>query len=139
MRCAFHPRCSRRPLTLPEYLDARPIADPLKLFDCVMPCAGAEGFLVMREDRARQLGIPLRASRHHRAAQRVSRRPDPNVAAGRWISDRLYSQAGFGPPDIDLFEAYDDYPVINCLQIRGPRLLPPRRGARPSSASNTFP
>jgi acetyl-CoA acetyltransferase len=33
--------------------------------------------------------------------------------------DHLYAQAGFGPPDIDLFEAYDDYPVINCLQFEG--------------------
>src|SRR5215470_3056567 len=32
----------RKPLTLEEYLNARPIADPLKLFDCVMPCSGAE-------------------------------------------------------------------------------------------------
>ena len=41
-----------------EYLAARPIADPIHLFDCVMPCAGAEAFLVMREERARDLGLP---------------------------------------------------------------------------------
>src|SRR5699024_2227993 len=29
-------------LTLDQYMNARPIADPLHLFDCVMPCAGAE-------------------------------------------------------------------------------------------------
>ena len=34
----------KKPLTLAEYLDARPIAEPLHLFDCVMPCAGGEGF-----------------------------------------------------------------------------------------------
>jgi acetyl-CoA acetyltransferase len=33
----------KKELTLEEYLNARPIADPLRLFDCVMPCAGAEG------------------------------------------------------------------------------------------------
>ena len=49
----------RKPLTLDEYLNARPIADPLRLFDCVMPCAGAEGFLVMTEDRARSLDLPF--------------------------------------------------------------------------------
>jgi acetyl-CoA acetyltransferase len=32
----------KKPLTLQEYLDARPIAEPLHLFDCVMPCAGSE-------------------------------------------------------------------------------------------------
>src|SRR5690606_35021597 len=45
----------RRPLTLEQYLGARPIAPPLGLFDCVLPCCGAEGFLVMAADRARAL------------------------------------------------------------------------------------
>src|SRR5688500_5110248 len=47
----------KKPLTLEEYLAARPIAEPLHLFDCVMPCAGAEAFLVLREDRAKSLGL----------------------------------------------------------------------------------
>jgi acetyl-CoA acetyltransferase len=110
----------KRPLTLDEYLDARPIADPLKLFDCVMPCAGAEGFLVMREDHAQRLGIPYARilgtiERHNAFAA------DPIQFRGGWAvdQDHLYAQAGFGPPDIDLLEVYDDYPVINCLQFEG--------------------
>jgi acetyl-CoA acetyltransferase len=47
----------KKRLTLEEYLNARPIADPIRLFDCVMPCAGAEGFLVMRRARAERLGL----------------------------------------------------------------------------------
>ena len=39
----------KKPLTLDEYIAARPISDPIHLFDCVMPCAGAEAFLVMSE------------------------------------------------------------------------------------------
>ena len=48
----------KKPLTLEEYLAARPIAEPLHLFDCVMPCAGADAFLVMDETRARFLKLP---------------------------------------------------------------------------------
>src|SRR3546814_7701543 len=40
-----------------QYLDARRITDPIHLFDCVMPCAGAEGYLVMREEQAAALGL----------------------------------------------------------------------------------
>ena len=47
----------KKPLTLEEYLAARPIAEPLHFFDCVMPCAGAEAFLVMSEERARSLSL----------------------------------------------------------------------------------
>lgn len=110
----------RKPLTLAEYLDARPIADPLKLFDCVMPCAGAEGFLVLREDHARRLGIPFARilgtiERHNAYAD------DPIQRRGGWAmdQDQLYAQAGIGPKEIDVLETYDDYPVINCLQFEG--------------------
>ncbi|HYP69400.1 MAG TPA: thiolase family protein, partial [Variovorax sp.] len=48
----------KKPLTLDEYMSARPISDPIHLFDCVMPCAGAEAFLVMSEEKARDLGLP---------------------------------------------------------------------------------
>ena len=54
-------RARRKPLRyrpLEQYLAARPIAEPLHLFDCVMPCAGAEAFLVMSEERARSLKNP---------------------------------------------------------------------------------
>jgi acetyl-CoA acetyltransferase len=110
----------RKPLTLDAYLNARPIADPLKLFDCVMPCAGAEGFLVMREKHAKTRGIPF--ARILGTIERHNAFPgDPIQVRGGWAMDQdhLYAQAGFGPPDIDLFEAYDDYPVINCLQFEG--------------------
>ena len=46
----------RKPLTLDEYMSARVIAEPLHLYDCVMPCAGGEAFLVMCEERAREIG-----------------------------------------------------------------------------------
>ncbi len=110
----------KKKLTLQEYLDARPVADPLKLFDCVMPCAGAEGFLVLREDHARRLG--LKYARLLGTIERHNAFPeDPIQTRGGWVMDRddLYAQAGLGPEDVDFFEAYDDYPVINCLQLEG--------------------
>lgn len=108
----------RKPLSLDEYLTARPVAEPLRLFDCVMPCAGAEAFLVMTEARARRLGL-----RHARLKSAVERHnafvDDPIQDRGGWAleRERLYGVAGIGPADIDLVEAYDDYPVINLLQI----------------------
>src|SRR5205807_1274095 len=45
----------RKKLTLDDYMSARAVSDPIHLFDCVMPCAGAEAFLVCREGAARSL------------------------------------------------------------------------------------
>lgn len=107
-----------KPLTLETYLAAPPIVEPLHLFDCVMPCAGAEAFLVMQADRARQLGLP-----HAVARGAVERHnaffEEPMAVRGGWAMDRdaLYAQAGLGPENIDCIQAYDDYPVIVAMQL----------------------
>ena len=108
----------KRPLTMQDYLAARPIADPVALFDCVMPCAGAEAFLVMREETARALelrGVHIRATieRHNAFPD------DPIQLRGGWAVDcaELYSMAGTTPDGIDVVETYDDYPVIVMMQF----------------------
>ncbi|HWM27126.1 MAG TPA: thiolase family protein [Woeseiaceae bacterium] len=108
----------REPLTLEDYLAARPIVEPLHLFDCVMPCAGGEGFLVLREDRAAALG--LRYARIRGIIERHNAFPDDAVQLrGGWARDRdaLYEQAGAAPGDMDFIETYDDYPVISFMQL----------------------
>ncbi|WP_295523615.1 thiolase family protein [uncultured Pseudacidovorax sp.] len=108
----------KKALTLDEYMAARPISDPLHLFDCVMPCAGAEAFLVMTAERARDLGLPYVAvrgsiERHNAFAD------DPIMVRGGWARDRddLYAQAGVQPKDIDFIQTYDDYPVIVMMHF----------------------
>jgi acetyl-CoA acetyltransferase len=108
----------RKPLTLDEYLNARPIAEPLRLFDCVMPCAGAEAFLVMSRVRARDLGLSfvnvLSTCERHNAFPE-----DPVQMRGGWALDRdeLFARAGIRHEDVDLLQTYDDYPVISLLQF----------------------
>lgn len=115
---AFPHALFRKPLTLQQYLDARPIAEPLHLFDCVMPCAGAEAFLVMTEDRARQMGLAY--TRLLGAVERHNAFPeDPIQMRGGWLleQEELYRQAGVGPDDMDFVQFYDDYPVITAMQF----------------------
>jgi acetyl-CoA acetyltransferase len=108
----------KKPLSLEEYLCARPIAEPLHLFDCVMPCAGAEAFLVLTEDRARAQGLRyvklLGTIERHNAFS-----ADPVQLRAGWALDRddLYRQAGWAPQDMDFVETYDDYPVISLMQL----------------------
>jgi acetyl-CoA acetyltransferase len=108
----------RKPLTLEEYMNARTIADPLRLFDCVMPCAGADAFLVMRREQAEDLELPY--ARILATIERHNAFPDdPIQYRGGWALDRdeLYAQAGIGPQDIDVLATYDDYPVISLMQM----------------------
>jgi acetyl-CoA acetyltransferase len=108
----------KTPLTLEQYLAARRISDPIHLFDCVMPCAGAEAFLVMRDETAASLGLPAvrllsTIERHNAFAE------DPIQVRGGWAMDigELYAMAGVKPDDLDVVQTYDDYPVITMMQF----------------------
>lgn len=107
-------------LTMEDYLEARSICSPLHLYDCVMPCAGGEGFLLMSVERAQALDLPfvtiLAADERHNAFP-----DDPMQLRGGWplFCDQLYASAGLAPGDIDLVQTYDDYPVISMLQLEG--------------------
>ena len=108
----------KKPLSLEEYMAGRPISDPIHLFDCVMPCAGADAFLVMSEKRAQDLGLPhaiIRGAieRHNAFAS------DPIMVQGGWRRDLadLYAQADAAPAQVDFVQTYDDYPVIVMMQF----------------------
>lgn len=121
----------RGALGLEDYMAARMISDPLCLFDCVMPCAGAEAFLVMSEDRARALRLP-----HARIRATIERHnafpDDPAQYRGGWTADApgMWDAAGIGPEDIDLLQTYDDYPVICAMQAEDLGFCPKGEGAR---------
>ena len=106
----------REPLSMDDYLNAPMVADPLRLYDCVLPCSGAEAVLlgpldrVPADKRVRVLG----GRQHHN-------HPPAEIAPirGGWevFRDELYDEVGFGPSDMDFLQAYDDYPVMVAIQI----------------------
>lgn len=108
----------KKKLTLDEYMAARPIADPVHLFDCVMPCAGAEAVLVCREETAKSLGLPVvrmlaTIERHNAFGDDVIQH------RGGWAIDinELWAMAGMKPADVGFVQTYDDYPVIVMMQF----------------------
>lgn len=108
----------RKPLSLDSYMAARPIADPVHLFDCVMPCAGAEAFIVATPEIAAARGLAgagvLATIERHNAFP-----DDPVQLRGGWEMDigTFWDAAGIGPEDVDTLQVYDDYPVIVAMQI----------------------
>ncbi len=108
----------KKPLGIDQYMAAREISSPLHLFDCVMPCAGAEGYLVMHEIKAKALGLPyvkIKATieRHNAYAH-----DDVQLRTGLAMDAKgLWAQAGIAPENIDVMQTYDDYPVISFMQF----------------------
>jgi acetyl-CoA acetyltransferase len=106
----------RAPLTLDEYLEAPLVADPLRLYDCVMPCSGAEGVLVGPLDRVpgdRGVRVLAGHERHNHPAGEVA----PLRGGWELYRDALWNEAGLGPADTDLVQAYDDYPIMVAIQL----------------------
>ena len=108
----------KKPLTLDEYMNARLIADPIVLYDCVMPCAGAEALLAMPEEDAQAQGFAY-ANILSTVERHNSFPDDPIQIRGGWALDvdEFWGLSGISPRDVDLLQTYDDYPVISVMQM----------------------
>jgi acetyl-CoA acetyltransferase len=120
----------KTPLTLEAYLDARPIADPLRLYDCVLPCCGGDCVILASESVARKLDVPLvrvlgGGEMHNYPAN------DIYALRAGWeaFSPSMYDQAGYSPSDMRFVQLYDDYPVMEFIQLEGLGFCP--RGGAP--------
>lgn len=106
----------RGPMTIDDYLNCRAIADPLHLYDCVLPCAGADAVVVGALDRAPPgKGIRILAGfeQHNHPAGEIA----PLRGGWELYRDRLWADSGFGPADVDFVQAYDDYPIMVAIQL----------------------
>jgi len=110
----------KAPLTMADYLNAKQLADPLRLYDCVLPCVGGDAIVLASERVARTLqGPTLRIL----ASEEIHNFPANDIYSvpGGWagFADRLYEHAGCRPADLHFAQVYDDYPVMCFVQLEG--------------------
>jgi acetyl-CoA acetyltransferase len=114
-------------LTMDEYLAARMIADPFRLFDCTMENDGAAAMIITSAERAKDLrqqpamiaGVSQggRAEWGHALADQ-SAPPDLYSTAGHaTIAKNLYAAAGLGPSDVDVAQLYDHFSGMVLLEM----------------------
>jgi acetyl-CoA acetyltransferase len=108
----------REPMTMQDYLNSRMISDPIRLFDCVMPCSGAECLILASEERAQQITDKLvylvtdAEKVHYQVANML---PEKTTFGMKLVGEKIFSEVK--REDIDLFEIYDDYPIAVMIQI----------------------
>ena len=108
----------RSPLTMADYLQARVIADPVRLYDCVLPCEGADVVILASQAAASRLtrpGIRILAGgqRHNYLPHEVL---STTTGAAGYAND-LFAAAGRSPREVDFVELYDDYPIMVAIQL----------------------
>ena len=108
------------PFTMEDYLDARPIAEPIHLYDCVHPCCGADAVVLVSEAVAQSLSAPKVLILGGGAIHNYPATDIYALTTGlETFRDRMYGQAGCGPDDMDFVQLYDDYPVMEFIQLEG--------------------
>ncbi|WP_262062216.1 thiolase C-terminal domain-containing protein [Streptomyces sp. STR69] len=108
----------RDPLTMDDYLNARPITTPFGLYDCDVPCDGAVAVIVSAVDAARDLAQPpvMVEAVGTQILERLewdqsTLTHEPQVLGQ---SAHLWSRTALRPEDVDVAELYDGF-TFNCL------------------------
>jgi acetyl-CoA acetyltransferase/uncharacterized OB-fold protein len=108
----------RTPMTMDDYLSARPITTPFGLYDCDVPCDGAIAVIVSAVDAARDLAKPpvLVEAVGTQIIERIdwdqsTLTHEPQVLGQ---AAHVWTRTSLRPADVDVAELYDGF-TMNCL------------------------
>jgi acetyl-CoA acetyltransferase len=122
-----------RTMSLDEYMAARPISEPLCLFDNCLETDGALAAVLVSAERAKDCPHP--PALVHAFGQGLPRQhesmvnyycDDPLTGPAWTCAQQLWSQAAFGPADVDVAQIYDAFTPLVLLSLEGYGLC--RRG-----------
>ena len=123
---AFNPAAIyREPLTMNDYLAARMISTPFRLYDCDVPCDGAIAFVLSAKDCAYDLphtpilveAVGTRLSEPQSWDQSTLTHQPNTFGPAR----HMWSRTGLRPHDVDVAELYDGFTfnVVSWLEALG--------------------
>jgi len=108
----------RDPMTMADYLDARPITTPFGLYDCDVPCDASVAIIVSARETAADLAKPpvLVEATGTQILERIewdqsTLTHEPQVLGQ---SAHLWSRTTLKPADVDVAQLYDGF-TFNCL------------------------
>jgi acetyl-CoA C-acetyltransferase len=111
----------RKIITLDEALNARPVAEPLGVYDCSLISDGAAAVVLMPANRARDFtDKPVRILGVAQASDFVALDQKPDITtfpAVRRASQKAYEMAGVAPNDIQFAEVHDCFTIAEIVAI----------------------
>jgi len=122
-----HAQMHDKPLTMDDYLAARMISRPLRLYDFCLETDGAAAVIVTSAERARNVPNPPALIRAVAAGTVANPQPgiqfpvvlreDMTTLPAKPTAETLYRRAGLGPDDIDVAQLYDCFSITVLLQL----------------------
>ncbi|MCC6763926.1 MAG: lipid-transfer protein [Deltaproteobacteria bacterium] len=115
----------QRPLSRQEYMEARWIAEPLRLYDCCQETDGACAAIVTSVERAKDLkqkpaivrGAAQAAGADQESMTSFYRPSISHLPEMDLVAKQVYAQSGLGPKDLDAAVIYDAFTSIVLWQI----------------------
>jgi len=119
---ALNPKAIYRdPMSMDDYLAARPISTPFGLFDCDAPCDGSTAVIVSALDRAgdtRKSPIRVEAvGTALRGRPSWDQFDDLTTMANRDAGAQLWTRTDLTPADVQLAELYDGFSFLTLAWI----------------------
>lgn len=123
---------SGEPVTADDVLASRPVADPLRLYDCPAPCDGAAAVVVTAapgpaSPSVRVAGIGGAHAPSHLVGPRDG--PLSTFPAVGAAADEAFADAGTTASAVDVFEPYAPFPHVEAIVTEELGLFEPGDGA----------
>lgn len=105
----------KKPASIEEIMSARPITEPLGLFDCSPISDGAAAVVIQRTNSG---GVEVLASGQSSGTPLMQEVPDMlRMNATYTAAQQAYAEAGFGPEELDVVELHDCFSMTEIIAI----------------------
>jgi acetyl-CoA C-acetyltransferase len=122
----------RKTITLEQAMNAKPIAEPLNLYDCSLISDGAAAVLIAPADRAAEFtSKPVRVLGVAQASDSFALEQKEDITtfpAVRRAASKAYKMAGVGPRDIQFAELHDCFTIAEIIALEDLGFVEPGQG-----------